>query len=440
MNIRMCLLPLKNPNLGLTHEVEHIIQLKPDAKSKHQRPYRLSPDKKQVLRHHLDELLRQRIIVPVSADESIPVTSLIVLVAKRNKPKLDPNNITPDQSLSSFRFCVDFRYLNTQTEEFHYNIPDLQELTESFAEHSPNFLTTIDMSQGYFQMAISSDSTRYTAFNTPFGTYKFLRLPMGLRQSPNFFQLLMDRILNHLTFESVLCYLDDVCIASETFSEHMQKLHEVLSRFESSGLKLGPSKCKFGFKSCIFLGHEISAHGIHPPANKIEIIKNFPVPKNAKELKRALGLFNWFRKFIRNYSALASPLYMYYLLKKNVPYVWSKTCDDSFQQLKDSLVNSSALLFPRYDQEFRLAVDSCSMGIGFMLYQYDENQTPRVVRFGSKRLSRWQQSYGPTKLELLGLVTAVMDCASYLRGRHFVVECDHQALAPIFQNKLKGQI
>ena len=296
------------------------------------------------------------------------------------------------------------------------------------------------MSQGYFQMAISSDSTRYTAFNTPFGTYKFLRLPMGLCQSPNFFQLLMDRILNHLTFESVLCYLDDVCIASETFSEHMQKLHEVLLRFESSGLKLGPSKCKFGFKSCIFLGHEISAHGIHPPANKIEIIKNFPVPKNAKELKRALGLFNWFRKFIRNYSAIASPLYMYYLLKKNVPYVWSKTCDDSFQQLKDSLVNSSALLFPRYDQEFRLAVDSCSMGIGFMLYQYDENQTPRVVRFGSKGLSRWQQSYGPTKLELLGLVTAVMDCASYLRGRHFVVECDHQALALIFQNKLKGQI
>ena len=119
---------------------------------------------------------------------------------------------------------------------------------------------------------------------------------------------------------------------------------------------------------------------------------------------------------------------------------WSKICEDSFQQLKDSLVNSSALAFPRYDREFRLAVDSCSKGIGFMLYQYDENQTPRVVRFGSKGLSRWQQSYGPTKLELLELVTAVMGCASYLRGKHFVVECDHQALSPIFQKKLKGQI
>ena len=123
----------ENPNLGLTHEVEHIIQLKPDAKSKHQRPYRLSLDKKQVLRHHLDKL-RQGIVVPASAEEYIPITSPIVLVAKRNKPKLDPNNITSEQSLSSFRFCVDFRYLNTQTEEFLYNIPDLQELTELFTE------------------------------------------------------------------------------------------------------------------------------------------------------------------------------------------------------------------------------------------------------------------------------------------------------------------
>ena len=123
-----------------------------------------------------------------------------------------------------------------------------------------------------------------------------------------------------------------------------------------------------------------------------------------------------------------------------MPYQWTQECEDNFQQLKDCLVNYSALAFPRYDREFGLAVDSCSKGIGFILYQYDENQSPCVVRFGSKGLSRWQQSYGPTKLELLGLVTAVMDCISYVRGRHIVVECDHQALSPIFQKKLKGQI
>lgn len=142
---------------------------------------------------------------------------------------------------------------------------------------------------------------------------------------------------------------------------------------------MGPCKCKFAFETCIFLGHEISCEGIRPPASpqKIEIIKDYPVPKNVEELKQTLGLFNGFKKFIKNYSAIASPLY--YLLKKNGSFQWTQSCADSFQQLKDSLVNSSALAFPRYDREFRLAVDSCSKGIGFILYQYGENQTPHVL-------------------------------------------------------------
>lgn len=104
------------------------------------------------------------------------------------------------------------------------------------------------------------------------------------------------------------------------------------------------------------------------------------------------------------------------------------------------MVHSAALAFPRFDLEFRLAVDTCSLGIGYMLYQVHENGNKRIVRFGSKGLSKWQRSYGPTKLELLGMVTSILDCASYLRGHHFVVECDHQALRPLFQKQLKGAI
>ena len=122
-----------NPGLGHNKIVKHEIHLKPNAKSKHQRPYRLPPDKKQVLRHQLDHLLSQGIIAPVSEMEDVPFTSPIVLVAKRNKHKVDPSNITKEQSLSSYRFCCDFRFLNSQTQDFRYTIPDLQDLTESFA-------------------------------------------------------------------------------------------------------------------------------------------------------------------------------------------------------------------------------------------------------------------------------------------------------------------
>ena len=429
----------ENPGLGLTNVVKHHIQLKPDFQPKHQRPYRLPPDKKQVLKHQLDELLAQGIIAPVSETEELPITSPIVLVAKRNKPKVDPNNITREQSLSSYRFCCDFRYLNTQTLNFRYTIPDLQDLTESFSERQPNYITTLDLSSGFFQMKISDDSTKYTAFNTCYGTFKFLRLPQGLQTSPNSFQLLMDKIFYKLTFTSVLCYFDDICIFSANFKQHLKDLDDVLTRLEQAGLKLKPKpKCQFAMSKCVYLGHEISKNGICPPSDRIELLKDFPTPTNRKELQRTLGLFNWFRKFIPNYSATASPLYL--LLKKGVLFKWSASCADAFQTLKTSLCNSQALAFPRFDLEFRLQVDSSSRGIGYMLYQMHDADSPRVVRFGSKGLSKWQQSYGPTKLELLGVVTSILDCASYLRGRHFLVECDHQALKPLFQKQLKGAI
>ena len=112
-----------NPDLGLTDLVEHKIHLKPGMTPKHQRPYKLAPDKREVLRHQLDELLRQGIIAPVSEKEDIPISSPIVLVSKRNKPKPGIKPGSPEASLSMYRFCVDFRYLNSQTQEFCYAIP-----------------------------------------------------------------------------------------------------------------------------------------------------------------------------------------------------------------------------------------------------------------------------------------------------------------------------
>ena len=123
---------------------------------------------------------------------------------------------------------------------------------------------------------------------------------------------------------------------------------------------------------------------------------------------------------------------------------WSAVQENAFQKLKNLLLNSPVLAFPNYNIPFHLAVDTSSKGIGYVLYQIhtDEHEEDmiRVVRFGSKSLSRWQRSYGPTKLELLGMVTAILDCSVYLRGRRFIVECDHQALKPLFQKQLKGAI
>ena len=298
-----------NPALGFTRVVEHQIHLKPDAIPKHQRPYKLSPDKREVLRHHLDELLRQGIISTVNENEDIPISSPIVLVFKRNKPKPGIEPGTPEASLSMFRFCVDFRYLNSQTQDFCYAIPSVEDLTESFTHKTPNYITGLDLSSGYFQIGISPDSSRFTAFNTCFGTYKFSRLPQGLKMSPNSFQFLMDKLMSGLSFKSVLCYLDNILVVSETFDEHIRDLQEVFDRLRQAGLKFSPHKCTFAQKKCVFLGHEISKDGLKPRPDRLNSIAEYPVPKNAKALKRYLGLMNWFKKYIPQYSAVANPLY-----------------------------------------------------------------------------------------------------------------------------------
>lgn len=338
-----------NPDLGLTDLVEHHFIMKPNFKPLHQKPYRLTPHKREVLRHHLSELLRQGIICELDPKEDAPISSPIVLVAKRTKPTDQVN------SLRQYRFCVDFRYLNAQTETFKYTIPNLQELTESFSDRVPNYISSIDMSSGFFQMKISLNSSKYTAFNTCFGTYKCLRVPMGLHTSPNSFQMFMDKILRGLTFKSCLCYLDDVLICSETYEQHLSDLSEIFKRFRHAGLKLNPGKCSFAQSSCIFLEHHISKEGIRPPPDRVQALNEYPSPRNVKQLKRALGMFGWFRKYIPNYSIIAERLTR--LLKKNTSFVWSFEQETAFKELKSKLVNSEILAFPRFDLPFNLAVD-----------------------------------------------------------------------------------
>ncbi|CAC5370110.1 unnamed protein product [Mytilus coruscus] len=140
---------------------------------------------------------------------------------------------------------------------------------------------------------------------------------MGLHTAPNSFQLLMDTILRGLTFKSCLCYLDDVLICSETF-EHVY-LQEVFDRFRNAGLKLNPQQCTFANSSAIFLGHHISKEGIRPPPDRVRALNEFPPPQNVKQLRRVLGMFNWFWKFIPYYSSAAEPLTR--LLKKSAKFL-----------------------------------------------------------------------------------------------------------------------
>ena len=152
----------------------------------------------------------------------------------------------------------------------------------------------------------------------------------------------------------------------------------------------------------------------------MEAIADFPESRNIKQLRPIIRLFDWLNKFFPNFSALISPLTK--LLTKDQKFAWKIEQSTAFQNLKFHFVNSDVLSFPRFDLPFTLSVDTSSQGIGYMLYQTDPTkEKPNIIRFGSKSLSHWQQSYGPTQLELLGMVTSILDCADYLRGTQFII-------------------
>ena len=208
----------ENPDIGFTEILQHKIHLKPHVKMTHQRPYKLTPEKKTALRHVLENLYEKGIIAPVNDREDLPITSPVVLVTK---PRASTSKNTKEAIVSQWRFTVDYRALNELTCDFNYIVPDLQDLVESFTETIPNYITVADLSMGFHQIGIHPDSRKYTAFDTCFGTYTFRRMPMGLKTAPNTLQMLMDKVLKGLVFESCLCYLDDLVCASSTFEHHI---------------------------------------------------------------------------------------------------------------------------------------------------------------------------------------------------------------------------
>lgn len=230
-------------------------------------------------------------------------------------------------------------------------------------------------------MPISEDSTKYAAFNTCYGTFKFLRFPKRLKIWPNIFQLFMDKVFRPFCIICVIWTM--FSFVPKHLTSKLRTYGKFFGRFGSAGLKVQPSKCQFVQQKFIFLGHEISREGIKPLCNKVDLILNY-YRIYVKELRRIMGLFSWFRKFIPNYSAVAEPILK--LTKKNTPFEWSNEQDTAFKDLKRLLQNSPVLSFPRYDLDFRLVVDTSCRGLGYMLYQNIKIEILRLCDWDSGNL------------------------------------------------------
>jgi hypothetical protein len=379
------------------------------------RAYRIPQAKRQALEEHVKKLHDAKIITPCQSAYSSPV----VMVKKKT---------------GDWRFCVNFKMLNDKLVDNKFPLPNIRELLSSF--NKANFYSVLDLNSGFWQLPIVPEDVHKTAFQTPSGHFAHVRVPMGLKTSPSFFQHAMQLALGNLVGKTCSIYLDDICVAtSGGFEAHLTALREVMERLRTSDLKLRPSKCKVGHKQVDFLGHRIGRGLIKPQLDKIKAIRDYPTPTSVPDLRSALGLFAYYGStMVPHFAMLARPLYD--LLHKKVTWHWSNDADEAFQGLKDALCSDPVMRMPDFNAPFVLTTDGSVSGIGAVLEQEQSDGLLHPVGFYSRALTKAEQNYAATEIELLAVVTAVtVAFRYYVFGRRFTLRSDCSSLRWLLQAK-----
>ena len=268
--------------------------------------------------------------------------------------------------------------------------------------------------------------------------WQFKVMPFGLTNAPATFERLMEKILGGLSWKICMVYLDDIVVFSKSFDQQLENLQQVFHRLRESKLKLSPKKCVLFQKQVIFLGHVISSEGIATEPAKIDSIRDWPVPKNVKDLRSFLGLCSYYRRFVQGFSNIAKCLHK--LTEKDAIFIWEEEHQAAFEKLKYFLTTSPILACPTRVGEFILDTDASNFGAGAVLSQIQEGEE-RVISYFSKTFSKAQRNYCVTRRELLAIVMSVKHFHSYLYGQKFRVRTDHGALTWLMKFKNpEGQI
>ncbi|KFM68617.1 Transposon Ty3-I Gag-Pol polyprotein, partial [Stegodyphus mimosarum] len=393
--------------------VTHDIQLTCNKPCK-AKPYRYDKQKELIIEEHINEMLQNQIISPINSDYASPV----VLCRKKND--------FPPSDKKAWRFAIDYRKLNSITKFPVYPLPVIEEIIRKIK--STRYMTTLDLTSGYYQIAMKPEDIHKTAFITKSGTYAFLRMPFGLCGAPSTFQRAMDIVLKPVLGKSTLIYLDDIIITSSSLEQHIKDLQEVFSLLKEAGLTINASKCKFATKELKYLGYKISQKGIETQDSKIKAIKSFPPPKTAKKLSSFLGLCSYYRSFIKDFANIVEPLLV--LKRKKSKFTWTAEANTAFEKLKEALINAPVLKFPEGDENLEIAADASDYAIGAVLMQKGH-----PLAFFSKTLNATQRNYTATERETLAVLMAVQKFRVHFGKAPVTVFSDHAAVGRLYSGK-----
>ncbi|KAE8238350.1 hypothetical protein A4X06_0g8835 [Tilletia controversa] len=328
---------IHDPEMG-----EMPIDLLPDAALRPEAPRRASPEKRRAMDSAIDQLLEWDVIESSTSPVSFPV----LMVRQRDK----------------WRFCVDYRQLNSSTVSDRYPLPTIDSIFQTLT--GKRVFSSLDAIRGYHQMGVKEADRWKTAFVCHRGLYQYKTVPFGLKNAPSVFQRMMDRILGALRWSHAVVYIDDIVVASTSIDEHVEALGILLANATRAGLKFSPSKCTFAVPSLVLLGRKVSGAGVAVWKDRAKAVSDLARPTTLRELYHVLGLFGYYRAFVKRFAELASPL-----TQLTRGWKYSAGSDGRYR-----LTNTEDPNRP-----FVLYVDASKDAFAAILHQvFDEPATPRL--------------------------------------------------------------
>ena len=396
------------PGIPPKRGVEHSIKLMPGTVPPAARPLRHQSARDSAF---LQEYVAEGVKAGTIQLSTSPYGSMALIVLKKDG--------TP-------RVVIDYRALNEVTVKNKYPLPLMDELFDR--TQGAQFFTSIDLRNGFHQIAIPPEDREKTAFRTRFGHYEYTVLPMGLCNAPGTFMQLMNETFADMLDRCVLCFLDDILIFSRTREQHVKDLREVLTRLKKQQLYAKMSKCAFMQKEVAFLGHRIGADGLRVAADKVGAVQSWPTPSSVTEVRSFLGLANFYRRFVKDYSKLALPLTELTKEVSGPGFSWGAEQQKAFAELKAALCSPPVLLVPDQSKPFVLNTDACKFAIGAVLQQDHGNGLQPIAYFSAK-MSSAERNYDVREQEFMALLRACQHWRQYLHSDlPFTLRTDHESL------------
>jgi len=255
----------------------------------------------------------------------------------------------------TFRFCIDYRKLNAVSVSDAFPTPNTQDALDSL--RGARYFATIDLLSDYWQLGMTQRAIERSAFCTRRGQFEFTRMPFGLKGAPATFCRAMNAVFSDLLWLICGVYLDNIIVFAETPEDLLRNMDIVLERLAKHGFKVKASKCCFFRKEIKYLGHTISQHGIAPLPDRLQAIRDWPTPHCLKEVRSFYGTASYYRRFVKDFAKIAEPLSS--LSKQSVrPFKWTDEAHQSFERLKEALMNAPILQFPSPDVPCILDTDA----------------------------------------------------------------------------------